>query len=221
MSESTPQIEITKLSALTGFTASELRRIAKDGFIPTAKAGKYPLHGGITGAFRYLREKLTQSEQASIPDYPTIKSCSSATGIPEQTLKKAKRSGCDAFNASGRVSFGRFLKWVFVDTAGKDAGVDWVKERAKTQTLRERVKLGIEERRLIERAIVQEKMSIACSEWIRSRQMSKDARSLTVSAEHDVLVAMARTLYDQATEDGGKILRSLSSVFVDSNQPKL
>lgn len=78
-------------------------------------------------------------------------SCHKSTGIPLAALKKAKRSGCDAFGANSSVDLGRLLKWVFSEGEDTDMGIDWIREKAKTQTLRERIKLAQDERNVIDR----------------------------------------------------------------------
>lgn len=90
----------------------------------------------------------------NLPTYPSMASCSSATGIPLTVLRKLKKSGCDAFSAVGAVNLSKLLTWVFSeksDESDDDAGIDWIKEKAKTQTLRERIKLAQDERQVIGR----------------------------------------------------------------------
>ena len=92
-------------------------------------------------------KKRTGITITELPEFASISACSGATGIPVAALKKAKKGGCPAFASSGRVYLGPLLRWMFKDGEGADVdlGIDWIKEKAKTQTLRERVKLAKEQ----------------------------------------------------------------------------
>lgn len=54
------------------------------------------------------------------PEFASIGQASGASGIPEVILKKAKRSGCPAFQSSGRVEILEFLRWYFVNEVERD-----------------------------------------------------------------------------------------------------
>ena len=94
-----------------------------------------------------------------LPTYPSLAACSGATGIPLAALKKAKKAGCDAFTTNGRVTLAKLLRWVFAEGSEVDLGVDWIKEKAKTATLRDRIRLEEDRRRVIDMGLVREGLS--------------------------------------------------------------
>lgn len=60
--------------------------------------------------------------------------CSGATGIPLPVLRQAKRAGCTAFDASGRVHLASLLPWLFSRDA--EATIDWTARLKRSQALR-------------------------------------------------------------------------------------
>ena len=55
----------------------------------------------------------TQTPTTIPANFPTMGALSGSLGIPLATLKNAKRAGCPAFSASGRVELGAFIRWHF------------------------------------------------------------------------------------------------------------
>jgi len=145
-----------------------------------------------------------------------MKHLAAESGVPIDVLRWAKRQGGPGFHGA-RVHADVLLPWLEThQPAHDDATIG--KGRAVLARVLEQVrdlrrKNDEKERVLISRAWVAERMAAACSTWICCRQMGKDSRCLTLSAEHGVPVAALRRLFDQVTEDGGEVLRSLGSVF--------
>jgi hypothetical protein len=166
---------------------------------------------------------MRTKNNSKTPVYQSAKAAAVGMGIPIGVIKWAKSQGAPGTTGS-RIWPAKLLPWLETHQPDKDEPV-LNKDQAVLMRVLEQVrdlrrKNDEKERVLVNRAWVAERMAAACSEWIRCRQMGKDTRCLTLSAEHGVQVAALRTMYDQTTEDGGLVLRSLSSVFVESNQPK-
>lgn len=85
--------------------------------------------------------------------YDTMAQASAATGIPVGVFRLAKRRGCKAFRYT-RVEVVEFLTWWFAQDQ-EQAGADWPKELAKEKTLRERIKRAEDEKRLIDKGVVE------------------------------------------------------------------
>ena len=101
-------IEAQQLARLTGLSERRLRQLAQFGAIPTAKRNRYPLAETLQGILSYYRR---QDEERTVHDeYPSLKACSDAVGIPIAMLKEAKREGCPAFR-DGKVRLLPFLRW--------------------------------------------------------------------------------------------------------------
>jgi hypothetical protein len=155
--------------------------------------------------------------------YDGIAAAAGALGIDSAIIRWAKKQGAPGFR-NGRVDASKLIPWLGTHQPTTD-GPAVTKEQAILHRVLEQVrdlrrKNDEKEGKLVPVAWVAERMGAACSEFIRLRQLEKDGWSAKLAAVHGVTVAAARTLHDEATEDIGKILRSLSSVFGDSNQPK-
>lgn len=99
------------------------------------------------------KSKKQQAFALKLPQFPTIAATAGATGIPVAVLRLAKKRGCPAFRFS-RVHLGEFLQWWFAQ-ADADAGQNWTQELAKEKTLRERIRRAEDERRMIDRSVVE------------------------------------------------------------------
>jgi hypothetical protein len=73
-----------------------------------------------------------------LPVYGSMQQCSGATGIPIAILKRAKKSGSDAFHESGRVHLDKLLRYLFAHD--DPAELDWDNELKKWQAKREKIK---------------------------------------------------------------------------------
>ena len=123
-------IAADKLSALTGYADHELRKLANKGYFPKAQAGLYELTPAITGCFKARKEQA--QDGGNLPNYDSMKVCAARTGIPLAALKRAKKSGCEAFQWN-RVALAPLLKWLF--SQDSDSGVDWKDFHTKFQGL--------------------------------------------------------------------------------------
>ena len=103
------------------------------------------------------------------PVFDSMAACAAATGTRLTMLKAAKREGCQAFRHS-RVYFGDFYRWL-IESDGKDPDIDWGRELKKVQTLRDRIRLAEDEKRVIDfevvRTGIRSGMSILFSELDR------------------------------------------------------
>ncbi len=90
--------------------------------------------------------------QTSLPVFDSISSCAGATGIPVPSLRKWKRAGCPAFQAS-RVSLAVLLEWLFTGDH-KDSGVDWPLRLKKAQAERAELQLAKDRETVVEKADV-------------------------------------------------------------------
>lgn len=88
-----------------------------------------------------------------LPQFDSAAQAASSTGIPLSCWRLAKKRGCPAFRHS-RIDFGEFLRWWFAQSEF-DAGQNWTQELAKEKTLRERIRRAEDERRMIDRSVVE------------------------------------------------------------------
>lgn len=98
--------------------------------------------------------------------FDSLSACSGATGIPVAVLKKAKRSGCPAFENT-RVAFVPLLTWLF-QKAG-DETVDWPAKFREFQARREELKYEREAEALIAVTDVREMDAAAVTAWSLAR----------------------------------------------------
>lgn len=162
---------------------------------------------------------MRTKKKPKTPVYQSAKAAAAGLGIPIGIIKWAKAQGAPGTTGS-RIWPDKLLPWL-EENRPKDGEPIVDKDQAILARILEQVrdlkrKNNEKERVLINRAWVAERMASACSEFNRSRQMAKDARCLALSAEHGVPVAMARTLYDQSTEDAGLALKALSGTFSET-----
>jgi len=163
---------------------------------------------------------MRTKNNSKTPVYQSAKAAAVGMGIPIGVIKWAKSQGAPGTTGS-RIWPAKLLPWLETHQPDKDEPV-LNKDQAVLMRVLEQVrdlrrKNDEKEGKLVPVAWVAERMGAACSEFIRLRQLEKDGWSGKLAAFHGVTVAAARTLHDEATEDIGKILQSLSSVFVDSN----
>lgn len=159
---------------------------------------------------------MTTKNNPKTHAHQSMKDASAEMGIPTSILRWAKRQGAPGFVGS-RIRPELLMPWLEENQPAAGEPVI-AKEQAVLMRVLEQVrdlrrKNDEQEGLLIARAWVQERMGAACSTWIRLRQDGKDARCLTASGQHGAPVAMARSLYDQVSADGGEVLRSLAEVF--------
>ncbi len=148
--------------------------------------------------------------------HPSMKSLADETNIPIDVIRWAKKQGAPGFRGA-RVHATPLLAWLETHQPAPDDPTIG-KGRAVLARILEQVrdlrrKNDEHEGKLIARAWVQERMGAACSQWTRRRQTEKDNRCLAAAGEHGGSVALARTMHDWATADGGEVLRSLAEVF--------
>jgi hypothetical protein len=130
-----------KMRALTGLSDKQLRGLAGKGFFPSPVRGQYQFIPSLIGLFRFYREQQEAGPQEIY--YDTLGNCARQLEIPEPVLKALKRAGCPAFKG-GRVYLFPLVKWIFTQKDGQEV-VNWFQEKAKVQTLREKIKLTKEE----------------------------------------------------------------------------
>ncbi len=59
-------VPIGRICELTGLTQRHVQRLAKEGVIPKAKRGEYPLDESIQGYIKYLQDKVSHRDTAAI-----------------------------------------------------------------------------------------------------------------------------------------------------------
>ena len=89
------------------------------------------------------------------PVYDSMQQCSAVTHVPLSILKRAKKSGCVAFESGSRVRLYPLLQWLF---SRNDESTDWTNHYNKFHALIEEIAYGEEEEKVIDRALV-----IVCS----------------------------------------------------------
>jgi hypothetical protein len=99
-----------KLVELTGLTAKDLRRLASEGYIPTAVNGLYETGPALLGLIRWFREMREMRARSRVV-YSSIAEASLETGIPEVKFKIAKKNECPCFQQDGCVNLIEFLRW--------------------------------------------------------------------------------------------------------------
>ena len=164
------------LEALTGLPAKRLREIIRERRLPAPVGGQYETAPILKGLFAFFQEA---SAKAEIRDqYESIAHCSGATGIPEATIKMAKRAGCSAF-VGARVRLAPLLQWIF-SQAATDDGVDWGNEFKKESAKLTKVRRQRAEREVIPRKDVERCLATA-SAWLRQSMQRQDNAELPSS----------------------------------------
>ena len=100
-----------------------------------------------------------------LPTYDSMKACAAATGIPLETLKLAKRKGCEGFRST-RVSLGPVLRWIF--SQGDESDINWSAELNKYKAQREEIRLAQDRAEVIPRSDVVEGVGAAMGELFGS-----------------------------------------------------
>lgn len=89
-----------------------------------------------------------------IPKYESHAQCSAATGIPAQVIRAAKKDGCAGFSGS-RVELEPLLRWIFKEGADRqDIETNWSEALKEYQAKRERIRLSIDEEKVVDRGEV-------------------------------------------------------------------
>jgi hypothetical protein len=115
--------------------------------------------------------KKTPQSRVKLPVYPSMASCSGATGIPLAVLKQSKRDGCDAFDRKNRVHLTKLLPWIFRET--DDGGnSNWPERLKRAQALLAEMEVEAERNRLVDFDAVIERVA-ACVSRARSVLDSK------------------------------------------------
>lgn len=83
-----------------------------------------------------------------LPVYDSMDQCASATGIPVDYLKRAKRSGC-LFIRHGRVHLAEFIRWFFSQADGND-GEDWARRSKRALAIKAEIELEKLQNQVIE-----------------------------------------------------------------------
>ena len=73
-------------------------------------------------------EESASNTETRLPTYESMGQCAAATHIPLAVLKRAKRSGCDAFITGNRIRLEALLRWVFENDVEEQ--IDFQTERA-------------------------------------------------------------------------------------------
>jgi outer membrane murein-binding lipoprotein Lpp len=76
------------------------------------------------------------SNNSTLPTFPSMIACAGATGIPLAALRQAKRAGCPAFDQANRVHLAPLLRWLFSVGATEMKNTDWHARLKRSQALR-------------------------------------------------------------------------------------
>jgi hypothetical protein len=103
----------------------------------------------------------TQKATGNLGSFPSMASCSGATGIPLSVLKGAKKAGCPAFDQSNRVHLEPLLRFIFSENGSM--GQDWAKRHERADALIAEKKLAVLEGELVDINTVTEQQDRCCA----------------------------------------------------------
>jgi len=97
------------------------------------RGGRYAAGAVLVGLIKFLSSQAQSAGE--FPIYDSMNQCAARSGIPLSVLKRAKKSGCDAFKWN-RVDCGKLVRWLFANTKEED----WRGHFDKYHALREELR---------------------------------------------------------------------------------
>lgn len=154
--------------------------------------------------------------------FASMREAATATGIAYAALQALKEQGLPGFERSGRVDMKLVLTALFATSENGDLAPppghrSWREALNKVQTQRQEVKLQLEKGRLIERALVAERIQRAASEAHRFRTKSENEHALLfagTSGDPSECRTILRGIWDEIFAT----LQSLSKHFEETHE---